>query len=231
MMPSVALIGPDGAGKTTITRMLQASGSVPFKYLYMGIDIPASNITLPGGRWIARRASSKDRRSEANGAGPGGQPAGTGSRRGGVRAFLRLGYRLADEWFRQLVSWSYQGRGFAVLHDRHFVFDFAPEIAGSRVPLDRRIHAWCLRHLYPRPDLVILLDAPGALLFARKGESTIEELERRRQGFRTIAARTSRFVTVDATRPLPVVYAEVERLITDLCAPSRRSLRRAGAGT
>jgi thymidylate kinase len=215
MMPSVALIGPDGAGKTTITRMLQESGLIPLKYLYMGIEIPASNIALPGGRWIAQKISSRDKHS--------GFPA----HRGGVRAALRLGYRLADEWFRQLVSWSYQGRGFAVIYDRHFVFDFAPEIAGNNEPLDRRIHGWCLRHLYPRPDLVIFLDAPGALLFARKGESTIEELERRRQGFLQIARRTSRLVTVDATQPLPVVYAEVAGHITQLCARSRRAHRRA----
>ena len=73
---------------------------------------------------------------------------------------------------------------------------------------------------------MIFLDAPGALLFARKGESTIEELERRRQGFLQIARRTSGLVTVDATRPLPVVYAEVAGLITELCAQSRRTRRR-----
>ena len=225
MMPSIALIGPDGAGKTTITRMLEESGLIPFKYLYMGIDIQASNVALPSARWIERLKSAQGRRSE-----PGAALARhtkTHPRRGRVRALFRLGYRLADEWFRQAVSWSYQARGYAVLHDRHFVFDFAPEIAGRHAPLDKRMHGWCLR-LYPRPTLVIFLDAPGALLFARKGESTVEELERRRQGFLQLARQTPGLITVDASRPLPVVYADVAGHVTRLCAQQRGACRTAG---
>src|SRR3989442_325936 len=51
-MSSIAIIGPDGAGKTTITRMLQASSSLPLKYLYMGINIEASNFALLTSRLI-----------------------------------------------------------------------------------------------------------------------------------------------------------------------------------
>lgn len=192
-MFSVALIGPDGAGKTTLTRALAASGLLPFRYLYMGVNIEASRIALPTSR-LAERLKRR----------PGGRG------RGRLRALARLGNRLAEEWFRQLVSWSLQLRGFVVLYDRHFVFDFAPEIAaGPGESLDRRVHRWCLAHLYPRPDLVIFLDAPGAVLFARKGESTEEELERRRQAFLRQGERIPNFVRVDATRPLEVVYAEI----------------------
>jgi thymidylate kinase len=110
-----------------------------------------------------------------------------------------------------------------VLYDRHFVFDFAPEIAGDRAAaLDRRIH-WRLLRFYPRPDLVIFLDAPGAVLYARKGEWTIEELERRRQAFLRVGERTRGFVRVDATRPLDEVCAEVSRHVAHLV--SRRQPR------
>ena len=223
-MPSVALIGPDGAGKTTITRMLEQSSGIRFKYLYMGIDIPASNVALPTARWVERLKSR--RRDSVTSGGPGAgnardvrtlRPRG----RAGVRSVARLGFRLADEWFRQVVSWTYQIRGFAVLYDRHFVFDFAPEITGRAEPLDRRIHRWCLHQLYPQPNLVIFLDAPGALLFARKGESTVEELERRRQGFLQLGKRIRGFVRVDATKPLPEVYAEVAEHISRLCNSGR----------
>lgn len=207
-MPSVALIGPDGAGKTTLTRMLAASRLVPFKYLYMGIDIPRGDLALPTSR-LARRLKAR----------PGRAP---DSARARVRAFARLGHRMAEEWFRQLVSWSYQLRGFVVLYDRHYVFDFAPELTANRIePFDRRVHSWCLRYLYPRPDLVIFLDAPGDLLFARKGESTVEELERRRQAFLRVGERTPNFVRVDATRPVMDVYAEVVLHVIGLCAGGR----------
>jgi thymidylate kinase len=127
-----------------------------------------------------------------------------------VRAALRLANRLADAWFRQGISWYYQLRGLVVLYDRHYAFDYAPEIMeGSPDTPERRVHRWCMTHLYPRPDLVIFLDAPGEVLFARKGESTAAELERRRQAFLRQGARLRNFVRVDATRPLEVVYAEV----------------------
>lgn len=224
-MAAIALIGPDGAGKTTITRMLQESGATSFKYLYMGVDIPASNLALPTSRWVERL---KSRPESAGPADTGTRPhhPGPGRRGGGLRGFARLGNRLAEEWFRQLVSWVHQARGFTVLYDRHFVFDFAPEIAGGDEPVDRRIHRWCLMHFYPRPDMVIFLDAPGALLFARKGESTIAELERRRQGFLRLGQRTPGFVRVDATRALPEVYAEVAAHITRL-GRQQRAARKA----
>ncbi len=222
-MATVALIGPDGAGKTTITRMLEQSGAVPFKYLYMGVDIPASNVALPTSRWIEGLKTRAQAAGDADAAAlrsAARHPARRG-RRSTVRAVARLANRLAEEWFRQLVSWFHQARGFAVLYDRHFAFDFAPEIAGDAEPMDRRLHRWCLRHLYPKPDMVIFLDAPGAVLFARKGESTVEELERRRQGFLRLGARVPGFVRVDATRPLQDVYAEVAAHILGLCTGAR----------
>jgi hypothetical protein len=36
-----------------------------------------------------------------------------------------------------------------------------------------------LEHFYPKPNLVIYLDAPAEMLFARKKEGTIELLEQR----------------------------------------------------
>ena len=40
-----------------------------------------------------------------------------------------------------------------------------------------------LNYIFPKPDLVICLDAPGEVLFSRKAEGTIELLEQRRQEY------------------------------------------------
>jgi thymidylate kinase len=213
-MFSVTLIGPDGAGKTTITRRLQSSGLLPFRYLYMGVNVGASNAALPTSRLVAWM---KRRRNPASKEG-GGPPTAAPHRRKGVRsrirAAARLANRLAEEWFRQAISWSYQLRGYVVLYDRHFALDFAPEIMGEESrSLEHRVHRWFLTHLYPRPDLVVFLDAPGEVLFARKGESTVEELERRRQGFLRLGTRLPEFVRVDATEPLEEVYQQVASCI------------------
>jgi thymidylate kinase len=225
-MLSIALIGPDGAGKTTLTRRLEQSRILPFKYLYMGVDISASNLALPSSR-LAERLKRRERNGSVSGA-----RAAPSDRqnRGRLRAVARLANRLAEEWFRQLVSWFYQRRGFVVLYDRHFVFDFAPEIAGdSPEALDKRLHRWALTHLYPRPGLVIFLDAPGAVLFARKRESTAEELERRRQAFLRQGERFQNFVCVDATRPLETVYDEIVGRILEFASGRRQTVGRVPA--
>jgi thymidylate kinase len=51
------------------------------------------------------------------------------------------------------------------------------------------------------------------VLFARKGEKALEELERRRQAFLQLGHRVKNFVRIDATRPFHVVYDEVSGLI------------------
>jgi hypothetical protein len=53
-MFTVALIGPDGAGKTTVGRKLIESFPLPITYLYMGVNDASSNRMLPTTR-LARR--------------------------------------------------------------------------------------------------------------------------------------------------------------------------------
>jgi len=221
-MTAVAVLGPDGAGKTTIARRLAASGRLPFRYLYMGIAAESSNAALPTTRLVQRLKRTRLAGAAAPDRGaPGrrGRREGKrdrGSDRGPLWTTARLVNRVAEEWYRQLLSWRHQLGGSVVLYDRHFLFDFSPEMEGELSGrLDRRIHRWLLEHAYPRPDLVVLLDAPGDVLFARKGELDPAELERRRQAFLRQADRHASFVRVDATRPLEDVYGETLRLIVE----------------
>jgi thymidylate kinase len=226
-MPAVALIGPDGAGKTTLTQMLESSGLLPIRHLYMGVEVSSSNVALPTSRlaaWVKRRLGRGRRAASRPSEPPALEMPRRPARRSRVRAVARFANRFCEEWYRQFVSWYYQTRGYVVLYDRHFLFDFAPEIAPRPWSLEQRLHAWCLAHLYPRPDLVIYLDAPGSVLFARKGELTVAELERRRQGFLRQGARFPNFVRVDATRPLLEVYKDVTAHVLRLTSDRHRPL-------
>jgi thymidylate kinase len=216
-MFSVALIGPDGAGKTTLTARLQRSSAIPVKCLYMGINIEASDHALPTSRlveYLKRRQSIKSgvyRHTDDSAIGRRNAKRGLGA---WLWATGRLINLLLEEWYRQVLSWSYQIRGYAVIHDRHFLYDFTLDgIDGENQPAGKRLHRWFLENWYPRPHLTIYLDAPAEVLFARKGEKTLEELERRRQAFLRLGHKEKNFVRIDATRPFDVVYAEVGNLI------------------
>ena len=214
-MFSVALIGPDGAGKSTIAKMLAESFPVTVKVVYMGINLDSSNVMLPTSRLIRRikrlnrkKSGIVDRR---NGETTTRKPS------GGARAFFRLINRLAEEWYRQAMMWKYQRDGAIVICDRHFQFDFDYGVSGPEGIPDQRIterfHRWCLTKLYPRPDLTILLDAPGEVLFARKAEATVEWLESRRQALLLQGKKVDNFISVDTTKPLDAVYKEVSNHI------------------
>ena len=216
-MFSVALIGPDGAGKTTLTARLRESATIPVKCLYMGINTEASNHALLTSRLVAFFKRRKNKNFGVYRCVDDSAPERENAKRGlsgWLWAIGRLINRLLEEWYRQLLSWCYQIRGYAVVYDRHFLYDFTLDgIDGEKQSADKRIHRWLLERCYPRPHLTIYLDAPAEVLFARKGEKTLEELERRRQAFLQLRYRAKNFVRIDATRPFDVVYAEVSKLI------------------
>lgn len=231
-MATVALIGPDGAGKTTMARLLEGSGTLRCRYLYMGVDISASNVALPTSRlaeWLKSRSRPVRSPTIPAGSRDGKARTATPPWRRNVRSVLRLTNRIAEECYRQVVSWIYELRGYVVLYDRHFAYDYAPEIDRSKPDsLERRLHRRFLRHLYPQPDLVIFLDAPGAVLFARKGELNVQELERRRQAFLSHGTGLPNFVRVDATNPLDQVYGDVVSHILALRSGGRPAAREEG---
>ena len=212
-MFSVALIGPDGAGKTTIARMLEERSTLPVKYIYMGVNIAASNFALPTsrvfeylrGRQTEDTSLSRTERQTS-------QHGNNGNRSVGKTLWAagRLVNYLAEEWYRQLWSWGYQWSGYIALYDRHYLFDFSlDDVDLDPQGFDTRLHRWFLTHLYPRPDLVIYLDAPAEVLFARKGEKDIKDLGKRRQSFVQQMSQGSNCIVVDGTQSLSKVYADV----------------------
>lgn len=134
-------------------------------------------------------------------------------------------------FFRYGVGVLAGSLGRLVLFDR-YTYDAATPPRGRLQGL-KRIYFAVLLHCAPAPDLVVLLDAPGEVLFARKGELDPATLDAYRstvfEHVRRLRARNGRprVVTVDATQPPSKVSAEVSAAIWDMAA---ERLRRHGKG-
>jgi thymidylate kinase len=147
------MIGPDGAGKGSVTARLQAEIPVAVSVVYMG---SRSGGAATGNAW-ARAATAR-------------LPADLRSAQHRARRVLRAALRA---WGAHARAW----RGDVVLCDRHPLEALAiePDGGGLRGLLGR---------LVPWPDEIVLLDAPGEVLYARKGEHSPERLERWRHAYR-----------------------------------------------
>lgn len=222
-MFTVALIGPDGTGKSTISKKLQDLLPLPTKYIYMGINQEATNFTLPTTLLWKKIKRASGRQTDMGGPPDPNRiqpPPKNLARRIAreLKSGMWIANLIAEEWFRQFVTWYYVSRGSVVIFDRHFYFDYYKyHIAnnGAGRTFSERVHGFVLNRVFPKPDLVIFLDAPAEVLFTRKREGSIELLEQRRQEYLQFQGKVRRFVTVDTTQTVDEVARQVCNSIMD----------------
>lgn len=228
-MSVVALIGPDGAGKTTVARQLEKQLPMAVKYLYMGGMPDHSSLMLVTTRLRISLHRWRDRERQRAGeiASSQGAPTDRGlGRRWLVSLLNALLFMtgLAEEWLLQGIILTYELRGYLVLLDRHFLFHHHAYIVGSAkrpLPLGTRLHAFMLEHLYPRPDLVIYLDASPEVLFTRKGEKSVEILYELRERYSEMSDRVRHFIVLDANQSQEDVTREAAEVVIEFCAGQR----------
>jgi len=210
---TVALVGPDGAGKSTVSARLADAGLPrPVKVIYMGVNLEASSLMLPTTRLLLAAKRLRGRRTDLV-ASPGDGRSGPGRP---VKDGVRMTLWMLEEWFRQAVATAYSRRGSIVVFDRHFFADYYhADVRAGRAPRSplRRFHGWMLEHGYPKPDLTILLDAPAERLHARKPDATVTWLEQRRRQYLELAEVVPGYVVLDADRPLDDVVSDAADLI------------------
>ena len=165
---SVAVVGPDGAGKTTLVNALRDTLPFPARVIYMGLTggrLPrADALRLPG---------------------------------------LVLAARLTLLWIRYGVGLYHRARGRIVLFDRYTLDGRVPSGAhlGPLARLSRRVQARAV----PRPELLLLLDASGTAMHARKGEYDPAALEQWRLAYQRLRGHVAAIEVLDAEQPADVV--------------------------
>ena len=170
---SVAVLGPDGAGKTTLANGLRDSLAIPTKYVYMGLwkegrleqllsYVPGLNLVLLLVRLVARS--------------------------------VRLTY--------------FRWRGFIVILDR---FTYDAVLVTKDAAWRQRVTAALVLRMSQTPDLIVVLDLPGEVAFARKGEQDVATLDEWRDSYRALQSGSAELVVVDATKSVE----EVRKLATE----------------
>ncbi len=193
--PVVAVLGPDGAGKGTVIERLQAEIPVHASVVYLGYR-------TRGRRSVGTRVA-ETRAATAL------EPAFV------LKGFARSLRILLPAYAR---AWC----GAIVLCDRHPVEALAipPRRGRPAAALER----FLIRHVLPYPDAVIVLDAPGETLFARKGEHSVETLERWRQAYRE-TFRGDEVTIASTVDPVESVVSQASHAVWNALARRRRWAR------
>ena len=181
----VTVLGPDGAGKSTLVEAVDSAWLWPTQRVYFGLWPDAHDShAVAKALWPLRRP---------------------------LRAVRRYGVGVLGA-----------ARGRLVLFDR-YVYDAAAPPRG-RFRVLKRLYFSVLLHSVPAPDLAVLLEAPGAVLHARKGEMTPLVLDENRDAIAghvlAVNQRAGRpqVLRVDATQGAADVADQVVAAIWQMAA-------------
>jgi thymidylate kinase len=202
----IAFIGPDGCGKSSVIEPVIAALSPAFTKVVRFHMRPKS---LP-----ARTANE----------GPVTDPHGQAPR-SYFSSIAKMVYLVVDYWLGYLT----QVRP-AIVHTKLVVFDrYFYDILVDPKRIRYGGPKWLpafLSKLLPKPEVVLLLNAPPEVLWSRKQEVTYEEVVRQQKAYLQVAKDSGSITVIDASQPLSkVVDDALEAIIAHFSSRARKRLK------
>ncbi len=188
----LVLLGPDGAGKSSVIDKLENTMVGPFAHVHtLGFAPPIYKL------WRKGPVNTDT-------------PHALAPRSYGVsvlRAFFWMAYNLSGY---VSLRWA-KARSTLVLNDRHFV-DILVDPVRYRYGGPR----WLLKFIWrlmPKPDAIILLNAPPEVLQARKQELTLDETRRQCREYLALVRQQKNGHVIDAAQSRERVMHHVMEII------------------
>jgi thymidylate kinase len=204
----IAVLGPDGAGKSLVIDTIRVQLSKAFRNVRC-FHLRPKLLRKNGGAGAVV--------TDPHGKPPRGTIASV------AKAFFLLGDYVLGYWLQLAPAMM---RSDLLIFDR-YIYDLLVDSKRVRYGGPQ----WLLRlvsRIVPRPDLVILLDAPPEVLWSRKQEVPFEEVARQRERYLQVVQQLPSAVVVNAAQTPPEVVESVMNAIVEFYA--RRTAKRLGLG-
>ena len=191
--PIIALFGPDGSGKSTVAEFIVQ------RYNEIGVRSIRMH-WRPGFLPYRKSSCQKDETRFTN-------PNATKTR-GGIKAILIFLYIALDfiAGYYFLIRPRLRNEVVVIYERYYYDIIIDQKRYGLLVPLSIRTF---VNHLIPVPDTIILLDAPGEIIHARKGELERAEIERQRFMMKKHLSHFAGFHIVDVKDRSPDKVAHI----------------------
>jgi thymidylate kinase len=190
----IALLGPDGVGKSTLAQKLAEQEPTLF-----------------------RRCSSFHFRPRLFGRKAGGGPVSDPHAEppyGTILSALKLAYYCADFlWGYAALVFPKLVKSTLVIFDRYYD-DLLVDPGRFRYGGSPKLVQWA-RPIIPSPSLYVVLDCPNEIVVSRKAELPVEELERQRDQFRNLAREHRNVIAVNCAGKDP---DQITRMVYDRVA-------------
>lgn len=208
---SVAFLAPDGGGKSTIIKGITESCADSFAAVSYFHFRPEWLKNL-GQIHIANPTQEACENRE-----PGTEPPPNATPhdvklQSKMKSFVRFMYYNVDfifgTWFK--IN-PLKRKNHLVIFDRYY-YDYFADTIRYKYDLSQNLIRRFSR-LIPRPDIVFILDADTEVIWNRKKEVPLEEVERQRKAYASILDMNLNGVRIDVNRSVDDIVAEVTDII------------------